>query len=335
MEIKEKTYYPHLDYLKGLAILLMVMAHVIAWSYPDYSFLSLRWCDLTVQEFNAALLWKIIYSFHMPLLFFVSGFLFFKENDTESYLKKISKRFGRLLVPYITTGVFVLYLRDYFGYWFFIVLFVLNLIVIAELVALQKVKNKLWIELIVHLVLFTILIFTVRYLKDDLPKSLSHLKSLPTYYLIFMFGYMVHKYKQIENIILKPLVSLFCLVVFCGLFVMSNYYEIWKLNLLIPICAIVFLYNIFKGINISNIMYVRYLSIVGKNSMEIYIFHLFFTASFLEVGKYILNIENLPLSITIQLTYSLIVSVVAIVLSLMIANMLKSNTYLKKVVFGI
>ncbi len=59
--------------------------------------------------------------------------------------------------------------------------------------------------------------------------------------------------------------------------------------------------------------------------MEIYIFHLFFIASFREVGQYILQINNLPLSITIQLTYSLLVSAVAIILSLSVARVIKSN----------
>lgn len=75
---KVKTYYPHIDGLKGFAIILMVMAHAIAWSYPDISFLSHRFCDMSTLEFNSSFVWKVIYSFHMPLLFAVSGFLFYK-----------------------------------------------------------------------------------------------------------------------------------------------------------------------------------------------------------------------------------------------------------------
>lgn len=35
---KMNTYFPYIDGLKGTAILLMVMAHSLAWSFPDYSF---------------------------------------------------------------------------------------------------------------------------------------------------------------------------------------------------------------------------------------------------------------------------------------------------------
>ena len=57
----KKDYFYNIDQLKGLAILLMVMAHVLAWSYTDYSFLKGALIDMTKEEFNASLIWKIIY----------------------------------------------------------------------------------------------------------------------------------------------------------------------------------------------------------------------------------------------------------------------------------
>lgn len=321
MEVK---YYPYLDQLKGLAILLMVMGHALAWSYNDYSFLNNQLSTMTIEQSNASIIWKIIYSFHMPLLFFVSGFLFFKNNDTESYTTKIKKRFNRLLIPYITTGVFVLYLRGYFGYWFFITLFVLDLIVIGELIILSKLKNKLWVDIVSRVVTFVLLCIVVKITKDYLPKSLNHLASLPSYYVFFMFGYMVHKWELLEKLIKNSIVGLACFGIYILLMVLSNHYEIQgKLLLLIPICAIIYLYNLFNGFEMKWLG-----GIIGKNSMEIYVFHLFFVASFQEVGQYILQISSLPLSITIQLTYSIGISAIAIILSLAAARVLKSNKHL-------
>lgn len=321
MEVK---YYPHLDQLKGLAILLMVMGHALAWSYNDYSFLSNQLCTMTIEQSNASIVWKIIYSFHMPLLFFVSGFLFFKNNDTESFTTKIKKRVNRLLIPYITTGVFVLYLRGYFGYWFFITLFVLDLIVIGELIILSKLKNELWVDIVSRVVMFVLLCFAVKLTKDYLPKSLNNLASLPSYYAVFMFGYMAHKWELLEKIIKNSVVGLACFGIYILLMVLSNKYDVpGKLLLLIPICAIIYLYNLYTGFEMKWLG-----EKIGKNSMEIYVFHLFFVASFHEVGQYILHTSSLPLSITIQLTYSIGISAVAIILSLATARVVKSNRYL-------
>ena len=52
------------DALKGLAIFLMVVGHAIAWIYPEE----------TLYSFKNNLGVNVIYSFHMPLLFVVSGY---------------------------------------------------------------------------------------------------------------------------------------------------------------------------------------------------------------------------------------------------------------------
>ena len=155
----KKDYFYNIDQLKGLAILLMVMAHVLAWSYTDYSFLKGALIDMTKEEFNASLIWKIIYSFHMPLLFFASGYLFYKVRpyDWINVKQLLLKRINRLLIPYLTTGVFVLFLKGYFGYWFFQVLFVLNVIVLLELFIESKIRVNIFGECACHIFVFLIL----------------------------------------------------------------------------------------------------------------------------------------------------------------------------------
>lgn len=52
----------YLDHLKGMAILIVVIGHV------------LQYCVLP-QTFNDDRLWNIIYSFHMSLFMMVSGYV--------------------------------------------------------------------------------------------------------------------------------------------------------------------------------------------------------------------------------------------------------------------
>lgn len=78
-----KVYYPYLDVLKGIAILLMVMGHVIPWTL-DKSFIHQPVLSLSGNEFYLSLVYKIIYSFHIPLLFLSLAFI--GRNSMEIYL---------------------------------------------------------------------------------------------------------------------------------------------------------------------------------------------------------------------------------------------------------
>ena len=74
------SYYPFIDKIKGFAIILVVMGHALAWCHADYSFLLSSFFDITDSQMRASFLWRLIYSFHMPLLFFISGFLFYNTS---------------------------------------------------------------------------------------------------------------------------------------------------------------------------------------------------------------------------------------------------------------
>ena len=48
----------------------------------------------------------IVYSFHMPLFIFLSGYLLgYKKDETFDYIKYIIKRFKRLIIPLFIVGI--------------------------------------------------------------------------------------------------------------------------------------------------------------------------------------------------------------------------------------
>ena len=67
----------HIDYLKGITIILVVFGH----------------CWLTSHELR----W-LIYRFHMPLFFCISRYLF---KNIDNYYTFVTKKFKTLLIPYI------------------------------------------------------------------------------------------------------------------------------------------------------------------------------------------------------------------------------------------
>ena len=77
--MKERIAY--LDALKGFGILLMVMAHTIAWNFDDWTIIMHIEKNTPLEYLHAGFLWNFIYSFHMPMFFSVSGYLICSERS--------------------------------------------------------------------------------------------------------------------------------------------------------------------------------------------------------------------------------------------------------------
>ena len=86
----------YIDSLKGVAIFLMVMGRVLSRQYSSWEI------ALNEHPRNAMLLWRLIYSFHMPLLMFCSG-LIMKYIPTRCWKEQwvsLKKRVLVLLLPF-------------------------------------------------------------------------------------------------------------------------------------------------------------------------------------------------------------------------------------------
>ena len=83
----EKERIKSLDFLKGIAIFLVFLGHAINWCHPD--------------AYNDRL-FNYIYSFHMPLFMFISGYFSFKLINSWSDIKK---KFYQLVVPIIAYSI--------------------------------------------------------------------------------------------------------------------------------------------------------------------------------------------------------------------------------------
>ena len=83
-----------LDYAKGIGILLVVLGHVIQQTN----------CSSDIKYFTV-----LIYSFHMPLFFMITGMILYKkDNDTVIEIsKEIIKLYKRLLIPYFLGVLFI------------------------------------------------------------------------------------------------------------------------------------------------------------------------------------------------------------------------------------
>ncbi len=87
---------PYLDIAKGIGIILVVIGHCI----PDAA------SPAGIPVPAMKVLHDVIYSFHMPLFFFISGFLISRKvGSIQSKKTLITKKIKRLLIPYFFVGL--------------------------------------------------------------------------------------------------------------------------------------------------------------------------------------------------------------------------------------
>jgi fucose 4-O-acetylase-like acetyltransferase len=91
----EKQREHHIDLLKAVAIVLVVLGHSIQY---------------TTLQFDEHPIFRLIYSFHMPLFMFVSGYLAYRTVLSGDY---IGRRFRALGIPFFAWLALNAFFRNY------------------------------------------------------------------------------------------------------------------------------------------------------------------------------------------------------------------------------
>lgn len=175
-----------LDNLKGLLIILVVLGHCIQHSLPDYA-------DNVV--------FRYIYSFHMMLFMFVSGYACYRPKVEWSL---IGKRVKQLLLPFFVWSLVMCAIRGEFqlwdmvllpekSFWFLWVLFFITFFhVIACRLAIRWGLKDEWTSLGVGLLLLGFTVVT--------RINIFSLQLIAFHYVFYSLGFYVHKYNIVERV---------------------------------------------------------------------------------------------------------------------------------------
>ena len=315
-----------IDRLKGFAIFLMVMGHVIAWSFDSFDTI------LASSNKDILVVWKFVYSFHMPLFMFCSGFLFFKGFEwftVKNVGSIIWKRVQSLLVPYVCAGLLIFfYDGSEYKYWFLWYLFIFSVFtaVLFLFFSVLKIPYK---KIVVSITL--VVISLVCYKLGGGPLFDDHLN----FYLYFSLGIIYKMWKLEERFLSNNLVYTISIILFSFLFClnMRGIGNIW-MSMIISIAGInIFLIYFKNHFHAKHKIWER----LGKSSLQIYIIHFFFTVNIPSIGRYIIETQQqygIASVVVIELVTSFFISVLIVVLCFLVSEVIGKSDILSRVFLG-
>ena len=325
----EKKRIAYLDGLKCLAILLMIDIHVRSGNgFKPYDTLSAQ----------------LIYAPVLPLFFFVSGFLAYRQSmDMKSFIDNICRKFVFLVIPAV---VFCLgkdlmnhkYLLRFVtegmqDYWFTGVLFECFLVYYLVTLAVKNEKWRIGILLLLSLVGIGMLA-----VNKDLGPAIFDLRRLTKYFQFFVLGTLAMKYRThyealMNNEVFKvtfitaSFVTLF-LLIYDMPTVLHHFLRDVALRYFTTF-AIVSFFVCHESSFLRESKVNSLVSYIGQNSLAIYLIHYFFLPQFRPVPELFDGAEM----VTVHLVSILYVMAIT-ALCLVFIKFLSHSKYIRKYALG-
>jgi fucose 4-O-acetylase-like acetyltransferase len=305
----------YIDIARGIGIVLVVMAH------NDFGFIS---------QYG----YEVIYSFHMPLFFFLSGY--FIKTDIP-FFEFFKKRFHSLLKPFLFT-LFLIYFTsvsfekmafgtairrivkslygtgvyiDWVQLWFLPNLFVVSLYAFVFIVIVGKLNNR-WLRLGI---LTATLAITLPFLKSFYPFSVSlfgndyELFGLPfSLDLVFLSGFFFILGSEARQLASENTFGNYFLLIGSGVAVFAlnslidshidfntRQYSSFFVNTIEAVAGILFVLALSRQIELHANKPASFFKYLGRASLIILIFHVPIQDFWGQ--KMLATTDNLPLSI--------------------------------------
>lgn len=201
-EVKKQRIM-YFDMLKGMAIFLVVMGHVLT---------------MGIRGIDRAFVFKLIGEIHMPVFFFISGWFTLrlaKDGTGRLLCANLGKRFLQLVIPMVTVSTIWIYyfphsgietpLNSTFaglwadmwknGYWFTLCLFEIILLYCVIFPVMKRI-DRLWLETMIALAFWAAFVaLCLNFLSQDVQGCLS-LQLVYYFFPVFMAGWICRRHKE-------------------------------------------------------------------------------------------------------------------------------------------
>lgn len=324
-----------LDYIKGILILLVVYGHC------------LYWLDGNRNSFNYFYLPKIIYTFHMPLFIFLSGYFFSAKKNANIHSTVIEK-FKRLIIPHLFFNFIMLIpifcLWGTYGH--FITRFSNGIITISSIYHYFTMFWFLWcvflsciITNIVHnctnnkkkgniiLILLSILFLFIS--KFEIIHIIIDHQHIGTMFFFFTIGIITHDNGTL--FIQKP-TKFFAILLYTA-YIALLYVKPEVDNLILSeignLAGLICAYNLFQLLYICKIS-TKIVLYISKWTLSIYIYHFVFLYSIMNYINYYFEKHDSILIVVINLLIAIFVTYTIAWLS----ERLSTSSFLRRYAFG-
>lgn len=266
-----------IDLAKGITILLVVIGHVSLGLLESRNFVSSTKLLLLIVQ--------MVYVFHMPVFFALSGFFFKTLNSKNEFMYMFKKKIISLGIPYVAFSLVMTVMKKIGGgsvrrpisistflniykypidhLWFLYILF--GIFIYMGFLSLF-IKNEKILFLISLLGYIVVTVF---------PTNVYIIQRVLIWTPMFIFG------KILRNIPLKKYIlylSMLCYVTYLTLWMIFNFktqigYSMpgWG-GIIFPI-SVLLAFSIFPSINENNVFF-KYFTKCGKISLPIYLIHM-------------------------------------------------------------
>ena len=271
----------YIDQLKGLAMLLVVIGHIIVFCGLGYDNIFIR--NITMMN--------------MPLFFFLNGLVISEKMSLKGLLRKTYQ----LLLPFISWGaLMVLYRNSSFmdflfhywkyGYWYLLVLleFFIAQVGLNYINWLVNKKKRWWIDVLVFLLLYQTLRFSARFISDEISVLIDYWQFV-AYFPYFFLGAFIKRHFLIDKMLTCGNLIITLILLFLLPLYMLWYNEMYMsiVQMVLPINIFLLLFMIFglfsveynqssKHRGVKIVMKINaILSMIGKHTLSIYMMQFF------------------------------------------------------------
>lgn len=275
------------DIAKGITILLVVFGHAVQ------GIVSSKGLDISGPNWSLFLGKQLIYGFHMPTFFVISGF--FTGYMHRKFIGSLSKKAVRLLKPYfiwsfITASImqafssytnFGMGIRDFLmsplipfsEYWYLYILFFISVfyLIIYRVFGYRTV----WAGLFVGIVLF---------LAEPLLPNVWIVKVFSRFLVYYAIGGIIFKrlnlvdkiFRKKESVIFFTSLIVFSIanIILYKLLMYNNHIVLYYYSFVTASFGAIFIFALSMKVGQLNNLLTNFFQWLGKNSMQVYVMHL-------------------------------------------------------------
>ena len=348
-----KNRIEYIDAMRGLAMFLVVFVHIEIFCFFNFSYLTF--------------LGSLIILIHMPLFFFISGYVAY--NTSLPTKVQFKSKFISLILPMLFFGILYTYLISRknltlfildsakIGYWFTLVLFEMYMIYYLVKLLSAKLISKyksfwVWILFLISMIAY-IGKYPMRVIDSlDYIGGIFSLHYTMNFLQFFVLGILFMHYKGfIEKFINKFCKSLYVIISLITISFIGAYCKYSFLDPMITdiggftkiismltgtfcsylaVIAVFLIFNKYSGYISQNKKKVRWLVNLGTKTLDVYLLHYFI------IG--LIPLYNYNYFLKTNIVYEIVLisffSVLVIYFSLILSSIIRKNRVLGKFLLG-